>query len=103
MKSFGESKKRSYEMNKCLSLVHLTGSWVAKPHLSESEILKKAAGIVQGQDGELRFGDWNCRAGQNNVIIRTDGTVASCFAMYSASFDWGNIDQLTFNREQLDI
>jgi len=22
--------------------------------------------------------------------------------MYSASFDWGNIDQFTFNRDQLD-
>jgi hypothetical protein len=36
------------------------------------------------------------------VIIRTDGTVAPCFPMYSASFDWGNIDQFTFNRDQLD-
>jgi hypothetical protein len=35
VKSFGESKKRSYEMNKCLSLVHLTGSWVEKLHASD--------------------------------------------------------------------
>jgi len=25
--SFGESTKRNYEMNKCLSLVHLIGCW----------------------------------------------------------------------------
>ena len=67
-----------------------------------SEMLKRAAGVVQGEDGELNFGEWNCRAGQNNVIIRTDGTVAPCFPMYSASYDWGNIDQFTFNRGQLD-
>ena len=67
-----------------------------------SENLTKAAGIVQGEDGNLGFGEWNCRAGQNNVIIRTDGTVAPCFPMYSASFDWGNIDEFTFNRDQLD-
>src|SRR5579872_6837798 len=31
--------------------------------------------------GDLHFAEWNCRAGQNNVIIRTDGTVAPCFPM----------------------
>ena len=30
-------------------------------------------------DGDLPFADWNCRAGHNNVIMRTDGTVAPCF------------------------
>jgi hypothetical protein len=23
--------------------------------------------------------DWDCRAGQNSLIIRTDGTLAPCF------------------------
>jgi hypothetical protein len=32
-------------------------------------MLKKAAGIVQGEDGELNFAEWDCRAGQNNVIV----------------------------------
>src|SRR5262252_8576913 len=27
---------------------------------------------------------WNCRAGQNSIIIRVDGTLAPCFPMYSA-------------------
>ena len=25
---------------------------------------------------------WNCRAGQNSMIIRVDGTLAPCFPMY---------------------
>ena len=50
-------------------------------------------GIVQDAEGELHFAEWNCRAGQNNVIIRTDGTVAPCFPMYASTFDWGNIEQ----------
>ena len=73
----------------------------SRSNLETAEMLKKAAGVVQGDNGDLGFAEWNCRAGQNNVIIRTDGTVAPCFPMYSASFDWGNIDDFTFDREQL--
>jgi hypothetical protein len=32
----------------------------------------------------------------------TDSTVAPCFPMYSASFDWGNIDDFTFDGDQLN-
>lgn len=45
-------------------------------------------GIVQDADGDLHFTPWNCRAGQNNVIIRTDGTVAPCFPMYPSTYPW---------------
>lgn len=45
---------------------------------------------------------WNCRAGQNSLIIRTDGTLAPCFPMYSASFDWGTIEQQKFDLLQLN-
>jgi MoaA/NifB/PqqE/SkfB family radical SAM enzyme len=65
------------------------------------QILTKTPGIRQGADGGLHFSEWNCRAGQNNVIIRTDGTVAPCFPMYASSFDWGNIDQSKFDQVQL--
>jgi MoaA/NifB/PqqE/SkfB family radical SAM enzyme len=58
-------------------------------------------GIVQDDNGELRFAEWDCRAGQNNVIIRTDGTVAPCFPMYAATYDWGNVDQHKFDSDQL--
>jgi len=66
-----------------------------------AELLASMPGIVQDQNGELRFTEWNCRAGQNNVIIRTDGTVAPCFPMYSSSFDWGNIEEPKFDQQQL--
>lgn len=58
-------------------------------------------GIVPDESGSLRFADWNCRAGQNNVVIRTDGTVAPCFPMYPSSFDWGTIDSPKFDPTQL--
>lgn len=63
--------------------------------------LAETPGIVQDLNGELRFAEWNCRAGQNNVIIRTDGTVAPCFPMYASTYDWGNIDQAKFDSTQL--
>jgi MoaA/NifB/PqqE/SkfB family radical SAM enzyme len=65
------------------------------------EMLASMPGIVQDANGELQFAEWNCRAGQNNVIIRTDGTVAPCFPMYSSTFDWGNIDEAKFDQKQL--
>jgi MoaA/NifB/PqqE/SkfB family radical SAM enzyme len=58
-------------------------------------------GILQDTSGDLHFAEWNCRAGQNNVIIRTDGTVAPCFPMYTSPFDWGNIDHPKFDNRQL--
>jgi MoaA/NifB/PqqE/SkfB family radical SAM enzyme len=46
--------------------------------------------------------DWNCRAGQNTLIIRTDGTLAPCFPLYSATYDWGTIEAPKFEVRQLD-
>jgi MoaA/NifB/PqqE/SkfB family radical SAM enzyme len=63
--------------------------------------LLQTRGIVRDSSGQLRFADWNCRAGQNNIVVRTDGTIAPCFPMYSSSFDWGNIDMPKLNPEQL--
>jgi hypothetical protein len=45
---------------------------------------------------------WNCRAGQNSIIIRTDGTVTPCFPMYSATQDWGTIENHKFDVGQLN-
>jgi radical SAM protein with 4Fe4S-binding SPASM domain len=56
---------------------------------------------VRDSSGQLRFADWNCRAGQNNIVVRTDGTIAPCFPMYSSSFDWGNLDMPKLNTEEL--
>jgi MoaA/NifB/PqqE/SkfB family radical SAM enzyme len=45
---------------------------------------------------------WPCRAGQNMMIIRTDGTLAPCFPMYSATYDWGVAGDQKFDVRQLD-
>ena len=53
-----------------------------------TEKIKANSGITQDNDGDMRFADWNCRAGQNNIVIRTDGTLAPCFPLYPATCDW---------------
>lgn len=49
-----------------------------------------------------RVEPWNCRAGQNSIIIRTDGTLAPCFPMYSATHNWGTIENQKFEVPQLN-
>jgi MoaA/NifB/PqqE/SkfB family radical SAM enzyme len=44
---------------------------------------------------------WGCRAGQNSIIIRTDGTLAPCFPMYSSNRDWGTIEAPRMDSEHL--
>ncbi len=39
-----------------------------------------------------RLQRWDCRAGQNSIVIRTDGTLAPCFPLYSATYDWGRVE-----------
>jgi MoaA/NifB/PqqE/SkfB family radical SAM enzyme len=51
--------------------------------------------------GELQ--SWECRAGQNSLIIRVDGTLAPCFPMYSSGFDWGTIGNPKFPSYQLGL
>jgi MoaA/NifB/PqqE/SkfB family radical SAM enzyme len=65
------------------------------------DLVAKMPGIVRDGEGNLRFADWNCRAGQNNVIVRTDGTVGPCFPMYGATYDWGTVDGHKFDTRQL--
>jgi MoaA/NifB/PqqE/SkfB family radical SAM enzyme len=45
--------------------------------------------------------EWDCRAGQNSLIIRTDGTLAPCFPMYNASHFWGVAGNPCFEKRQL--
>jgi MoaA/NifB/PqqE/SkfB family radical SAM enzyme len=49
-----------------------------------------------------RVEPWNCRAGQNVVIIRTDGTLAPCFPLYSAGVNWGSIEHPRFDAGELN-
>ena len=65
------------------------------------KMLSSMDGVERDPGGELQFAEWNCRAGQNNVIIRPDGTLGPCFPMYAATHDWGNVDQPKFDPTQL--
>jgi hypothetical protein len=70
---------------------------------TNGDVAKQLAGtpgIVQDAEGDLYFAEWNCRAGQNNVIIRTGG-IAPCFPMYASNYDRGNIDHHKFEAGQL--
>jgi MoaA/NifB/PqqE/SkfB family radical SAM enzyme len=62
--------------------------------------MSRLAEMKKFMRGELQ--DWNCRAGHNTLIIRTDGTLAPCFPMYSATYDWGTIENPKFEKRQLD-
>jgi MoaA/NifB/PqqE/SkfB family radical SAM enzyme len=76
--------------------------WLIGKHRQGYRIANSAARLAQMKDfmgGALE--DWNCRAGQNTLIIRTDGTLAPCFPMYSASHDWGTIERPKFEQAQL--
>jgi MoaA/NifB/PqqE/SkfB family radical SAM enzyme len=76
--------------------------WLIDRHRQGYRIANSVERIAQMKDfigGGLE--DWNCRAGQNTLIIRTDGTLAPCFPMYSAGHDWGTIEQPKFERAQL--
>jgi MoaA/NifB/PqqE/SkfB family radical SAM enzyme len=96
-----EKNKAGYQM---VNSVQRLG-WNGDGSGTNGDIAKHLAGtpgIVQDANGEMRFAEWSCRAGQNNVIIRTDGTVAPCFPMYASTFDWGNIDHHKFESGQLE-
>lgn len=67
-----------------------------------NELLERKPGLMQDENGNLQFANWNCRAGQNNVVIRTDGTLAPCFPLYPATVDWGNIEAARFDHAQLE-
>lgn len=62
--------------------------------------IERLAQMKDFMSGDLE--PWNCRAGQNTLIIRVDGTLAPCFPMYSATHDWGVVGSPQFDRSQLD-
>ena len=45
---------------------------------------------------------WTCRAGQNSLIVRCDGSLAPCFPMYGSTYDWGTVGNHKFEVSQLD-
>jgi hypothetical protein len=99
------SVPRLQEMKAFMRMSHsrdlLRLGWNGDGTGTSEELLAGMPGISRDEDGALRFADWNCRAGQNNVIVRTDGTVAPCFPMYAATYDWGTIEGHKFGGPQL--
>jgi MoaA/NifB/PqqE/SkfB family radical SAM enzyme len=67
------------------------------PMVNSIEHLRTFKGRMRGE-----IGVWNCRAGQNGALIRTDGTLSPCFDMICYDHDWGRIGQPLFDRERLD-
>ena len=44
---------------------------------------------------------WPCRAGQNMVVCRTDGTLAPCDPLRESGHDWGSAGCPKFDAPQL--
>jgi MoaA/NifB/PqqE/SkfB family radical SAM enzyme len=76
--------------------------FVIDRHKGGQRIVNPLSHLEQMKDlmrGEVA--PWACRAGQNMMIIRTDGTLAPCFPMYSATHDWGKVGDHKFELGQL--
>jgi MoaA/NifB/PqqE/SkfB family radical SAM enzyme len=64
--------------------------WLIAKHRSGYKMvnsLRRLEEMKKFMRGTLQ--EWDCRAGQNSLIIRTDGTLAPCFPMYSDTGYWG--------------
>jgi len=48
-----------------------------------------------------RLQPWDCRAGRNGALIRTDGTLSPCFDLITYEGDWGRIGKPMFDEERL--
>jgi MoaA/NifB/PqqE/SkfB family radical SAM enzyme len=76
--------------------------WLIAKNRSGYKMVNSVRRLEQMKDfmrGKLQ--DWDCRAGQNALIVRTDGTLAPCFPMYSALSDWGVVGKPKFDVTQL--
>lgn len=79
-----------------------TIDWVIDKNRSGYKMVDSVARLEQMKRflrGEQ--GAWPCRAGQNSLVVRVDGTLAPCFPLYSASYDWGSIGEQRFDTRQL--
>ncbi len=83
--------------------VEETVDWLIEKNRSGYKMVNSVRRLQEMKEfmkGKLQ--DWKCRAGHNNVIIRTDGTLAPCFPMYSATYDWGVVENHRFETAQLN-
>ena len=86
--------------------------WIATRYINSFNVPDAAPGPIavayrkHAQLNEKAFmrgklQEWDCRAGQNSLIIRTDGTLAPCFPMYNANHFWGVAGNPCFEKQQL--
>jgi MoaA/NifB/PqqE/SkfB family radical SAM enzyme len=76
--------------------------WLAEKQQEGCKIVNQRERLLQmKQFMRGKIEPWGCRAGQNTMIIRTDGTLAPCFPMYSATYDWGVAGKPKFDDKQL--
>jgi len=83
--------------------VDATIDWLIDKNRSGYKMVNSIQRMSEMKDfmrGKLQ--EWSCRAGQNNVVIRVDGTLAPCFPLYSANYDWGTIESHKFDVGQLN-
>jgi MoaA/NifB/PqqE/SkfB family radical SAM enzyme len=83
--------------------VDRTVDWLIDKNRSGYKMVNSVARLEhmkQFMRGQLQ--EWNCRAGQNSLIIRTDGSLAPCFPMYSAKCAWGVAGKPEFDAAQLN-
>jgi MoaA/NifB/PqqE/SkfB family radical SAM enzyme len=76
--------------------------WIVQKQSEGYKVVNQRDRLLQMKDfmrGHIE--PWGCRAGKNTMIIRTDGTLAPCFPMYSATFDWGTVGNPKFDENQL--
>ncbi len=76
--------------------------WLLEKHQQGYRIVNQKSRLAQMKQfmrGNIE--PWGCRAGQNTLIVRTDGTLAPCFPMYSATHDWGTAGNPKFEYRQL--
>jgi MoaA/NifB/PqqE/SkfB family radical SAM enzyme len=77
--------------------------WLIEKHRSGYQMVNSIKRLEDMKDfmrGKVEA--WNCRAGQNSIIIRTDGTLGPCMTLYSSTYDWGHIEKPKFDVRQLD-
>jgi MoaA/NifB/PqqE/SkfB family radical SAM enzyme len=76
--------------------------WIVEKHKQGYKIVNQRERIIQMKQfmrGQIE--PWGCRAGQNTIIVRVDGTLAPCFPLYSATYDWGVAGKPKFEAKQL--
>jgi MoaA/NifB/PqqE/SkfB family radical SAM enzyme len=76
--------------------------WLIKKNRSGYKMVNSTARLADMKKfmrGQMQ--EWDCRAGQNSLIIRVDGSLAPCFPLYSLTCDWGSVENPQFGRRQL--